>query len=252
MSDIVSARKMSDHYGRVQVLRSVDLDVPTGVTALLGPNGAGKTTLLHLLCGLRCPTGGSLSVLGVTHDQRARQRKIAASVGFLPQTVGFLPGYTVRDFVSYAAWLKRVPRRELRQRVESALADVEMGHQADKKMRALSGGMIRRVGIAAAIVHQPPLLLLDEPSAGLDPEQRLALRSLLARLKHTSSVIVSTHLIEDVRDVCDTVVVLDEGLIRFTGSPRELGRVAGTSADDHLRDIEGGYLAVLAVSRLHT
>ncbi len=249
---IVTARDMSDRYGRIEVLRSIDLDVPAGLTALLGPNGAGKTTLLHLLGGLRRPTGGALSVLGVTQDQRDRRRRIAAAVGFLPQTVGFLPGYTVREFVTYAAWLKRVPKPDLSRRVERALADVGMLDRASIRMRTLSGGMVRRVGIATAIVHQPPLVILDEPSAGLDPEQRHSLRSLLSRLKQTSSVIVSTHLIEDVRETCDTVVVLDEGTIRFSGSPADLGRLRGASTHGHGGDIEDGYLAVLAGSRTGT
>ena len=251
MSSVVTASQMSDRYGSTEVLRSLDLDIPTGLTALLGPNGAGKTTLLHLLCGLRQPTAGSLSVMGVTHDVRDRRRRIAAIVGFLPQSFGFLPSYTVREFVTYAGWLKRVPKRELPRRVESALADVGMSERADKKMRTLSGGMVRRVGIATAIVHEPPLVVLDEPSAGLDPEQRRDLRALLSRVKQTSSVIVSTHLIEDVRETSDTVLVLADGTVRFVGSPDDLGLVNMSSAGTGRGSagsgsMEDGYLAVLA------
>ena len=247
MNSIVSARGMSDRYGRTEVLRSIDLDIPAGVTALLGPNGAGKTTLLHLVCGLRRPTAGALSVAGVGHDVPDRRRQIAAAVGFLPQSVSFLPGYTVREFVTYAGWLKKVPKAELRGHVEWALADVDMTARAGSKMRTLSGGMVRRVGIATAIVHRPPVLVLDEPSAGLDPEQRHHLRSLLSRLRRTSSVIVSTHLIEDVRGSCDHVVILDRGAIRFAGSPDQLARAGGPPGAEG--GLEDGYLAVLAGAR---
>ncbi len=247
VNSVVVARGVSDRYGTTQVLRAIDLDIPTGTTALLGPNGAGKTTLLHLVCGLRRPTEGTLEVMGVEQSAPRRRQRIAASVGFLPQNFGYLPSYSVRDFVSYAAWLKRVPKAERAGRVESALTDVGLEGRAGKTLRTLSGGMLRRVGIATAIVHRPPLVVLDEPSAGLDPAQRHDLRALLADLGRTSSVILSTHQIEDVRATCDAVVVIEDGNVRFTGSPAELE--LAPSASSHRRSdrsIEAGYLAVLA------
>jgi len=257
MSTIVTARGMSDRYGSTQVLRTVELDIPAGRTALLGPNGAGKTTLLHLVCGLRRPTGGSMTVMGVGESARRRRQQIAGLVGFLPQNFGYLPSYSVRDFVTYAAWLKQVPKADLVTRVGSALTDVGMLDRSGQKLRTLSGGMIRRAGIAAAIVHRPPLVVLDEPSAGLDPAQRRDLRLLLTRLAETSSVVVSTHLIEDVRGTFDNVVVLDDGTVRFTGSPAELesAQVRSTDAagatDTNAtgESIEAGYLAVLGGDR---
>lgn len=247
MSSVVVASEMCDRYGSTEVLQSVNLNVPAGTTALLGPNGAGKTTLLHLVCGLRKPTQGSLNVMGVEVGARRRRQEIASLVGFLPQSFGYLPSYTVREFVTYAAWLKQVPRAQLNTRVESALSEVGMLDRSEKRMRTLSGGMIRRVGIATAIVHRPPLVVLDEPSAGLDPAQRHDLRDLLSRLSLTSSVIVSTHLIEDVRATCDAVVVLDRGRIRFTGSPADLERVPTLDGADSGAGsrIESGYLAVI-------
>ena len=246
MSSVVNARGLSDRYGRTEVLRGVDFDISPGLTALLGPNGAGKTTLLRLLCGLRRPSGGSVSVLGVGEDDRHRRRRIAERVGFLPQSVGYLPAFTVNDFVSYAAWLKKVPSARLAAQVTAAVAAVGLADRAGSRLRTLSGGMIRRVGIATAIVHRPALVVLDEPSAGLDPEQRRDLRLLLHDVAQTSSVILSTHLIEDVRATCDAVVVLEDGAIRFTGSPTDLEAVPrGPNAGSGPPSIEAGYLSVL-------
>jgi ABC-2 type transport system ATP-binding protein len=237
---------MSDRYGRTVVLRSIDLDVPGGVTALLGPNGAGKTTLLHLVCGLRTPSAGSLTVMGVDATRRTARRAIAQHVGFLPQTFGYLPSYSVRDFVTYAAWLKKVPPDDRVGRVAAAISDVGLGDRASRALRTLSGGMLRRVGIAAAIVHRPALLVLDEPSAGLDPQQRIELRRLLIGIGRQTSVILSTHLIEDVHSTCDTVIVLDDGIVRFAGPPIELERAhLGCNRSDDSPSIEEGYLAVL-------
>lgn len=250
MSSVVTTREMSDRYGRTVVLRSIDLDVPAGVTALLGPNGAGKTTLLHLICGLRTPSKGTLTVMGVDAGERGARRAISTQVGFLPQTFGYLPSYSVRDFVIYAAWLKKVPKQAMAAQVDAAIGDVELSERAGSALRTLSGGMIRRVGIAAAIVHRPPLLILDEPSVGLDPQQRVELRNLLIRIGQQTSVILSTHLIEDVHATCDTVIVLNHGTVRFTGPTAELERAhlpatVDATAAGARSSIEDGYLAVL-------
>jgi len=248
-SGAVVARGMSDRYGRTEVLRAIDLDVTTGATALLGPNGAGKTTLLQLICGLRTPVSGSLDVMGVSEGDSRRRETIAGLVGFLPQNFGYLPSYTVRDFVTYAAWLKKVPKAELAGRVRIALTDVDMLDRANQKLKTLSGGMVRRVGIATAIVHRPSLVILDEPSAGLDPAQRRDLRALIATLARTSSVIVSTHLTDDVRSNFSHVVVLEDGGVRFTGTPAELERCSDRR-DGAEPSIEDGYLAVLTSGRV--
>jgi len=240
----VVARSMSDRYGRTEVLRAIDLDISSGATALLGPNGAGKTTLLQLICGLRTPVSGSLDVMGVAERDNRRRETIAGSVGFLSQDFGYLATYTVRDFVTYAAWLKKVPKTGLADRVHTALTDVGMLDRANQKMKTLSGGMIRRVGIATAIVHRPPLVVLDEPSAGLDPAQRRDLRKLIATLAQTSSVLVSTHLTDDVRSTFTQVIILEDGRVRFAGTPAELER-CGVGHDGAEPSIEDGYLAVL-------
>lgn len=247
MSSVVRARGVCDRYGKRIVFSGLDLDIPSGVTALLGPNGAGKTTLLHLICGLRQPSAGSMSIMGVDTTSRNARRHIARQVGFLPQTFGYLPSYSARDFVTYAAWLKCVPPSSRDQMVESALAEVDLLDRAGSKLRTLSGGMLRRVGIAAAVVHRPPLLILDEPAAGLDPQQRVELRRLLPRLTETTSVILSTHLIEDIRTGTDTIIVLDQGQVLFTGGGGELESSGTVTAQSHsdASPLEQGYLEVL-------
>lgn len=239
MTIIFSAREVSVRYGRREALAAVDVEGRQGVTALLGPNGAGKTTLLHLLCGLRRPSAGSLSVLGIDMTRRTARREAANQVGFLPQSFGFLPGFTAREFVAYAAWLKRVPSRGAQKAVSAALSDVGMTERADSKLRTLSGGMLRRVGIATALVHRPPMLILDEPSVGLDPEQRVELTRLLVRLGEQTSVVLSTHLLEDVRATCNNVIVLNEGRVKHAGTLSNL-ETAG------LGSLENGYLMSLS------
>lgn len=253
---VVSAKGLSGGYRRRQVFASVDVDFPAGLTALLGPNGAGKTTLLHMICALLSPTSGSLSVLGVDMTHRPALRALMTQIGFLPQDFGYPPGFTTSEFLAYAAWLKRVPSSDTPRLVDEALSSVQLSDCAKRKLKTLSGGQRRRAGIAAALVHRPPLLVLDEPSAGLDPQQRVDLRDLLLRLAENTSILLSTHLLEDVRSVCNHVVVLDKGSVRFTGSPEQLEQTAlrgatdgravdGSGRRDASSAMEQGYLLAL-------
>lgn len=248
VSDIVVGRQLTQRYGRRYVFRSLDLTIPAGVTALLGPNGAGKTTLLSMITGLRRPASGSLTVLGRDVGKGSDRRALAIQLGFLPQSVGYYPGYRLREFVSYAAWLKRVPQDELRSRVTDALAAVDLIDRENCRMRSLSGGLLRRAGIAQAIVHRPELLVLDEPSAGLDPQQRIELRRLIQRLAKHSTVLLSTHLVDDIRTVADRVLLLDEGAVVFSGSPAALETEASPDIDGDT-PLERGYATILARGR---
>lgn len=246
-SHVVHADEIRGSYGRHMVFASLSLDIGPGVTGLLGPNGAGKTTLLHLLAGLKISRPGVLEVLG--HDMRTRagRRSVASAVGFLPQTFGFVPNYTVKQTLSYAAWLKRVPNADVDAAVASAVEAVDLSAHSSTKMKKLSGGMIRRVGIAAAIVHRPKLLILDEPAAGLDPAQRARLRDLTVKLGTRGAVLVSTHLIDDVEAVCDDLLVIESGIVRFHGTPDELVPPDG-AVRERMSRTEAGYLAVLGRS----
>ncbi|HEX3925385.1 MAG TPA: ATP-binding cassette domain-containing protein [Streptosporangiaceae bacterium] len=236
-------------FGRTQAVAGVSLDAGPGVLGLLGPNGAGKTSLLRMLATVIPPTTGALRLLGRDPRGYTPRREIRRRLGYLPQNLGYYPGFTVTEFVEYFALLKEMPAAAVPAAVAAAIERVDLGGKARAKLRTLSGGMLRRVGIAQAIVNQPDLLLLDEPTAGLDPEQRVAFRALLRDLGQTATVIVSTHLVEDVGAACTQVAVMDAGRIVFHGTPAELTeRGEGTDAAGDA-PLERGYSAVLAAAR---
>ncbi|MFI2213082.1 ATP-binding cassette domain-containing protein [Streptomyces sp. NPDC020141] len=234
-------------YKTVVALGGVHAEFHPGTTALLGPNGAGKTTLLSLLSTARQPDEGSVSLLGAPVRGRAGVREVRERIGVLPQAFGYYPRFTVREFVEYAAWLRRVPRANRGEQVREALRLVELERYADRKMSQLSGGMLRRAGIAQAVVNRPALVLLDEPTVGLDPAQRIGFRALIQDLGERSAVVMSTHLAEDVAQVCDRVHVLLEGQVRFTGTASELCAQADGHDGEKLDGsaVESGYLAVV-------
>jgi ABC-type multidrug transport system ATPase subunit len=234
-------------FRRNRALDGVDLHVDTGVFGLLGPNGAGKTTLLRTLATILEPRAGELRLLGYDPGNPRERREIRRRLGYLPQQLGYYPGFTVYEFVEYFALLKEVPTSDLRRAVMHAIERVDLADRAGAKLRSLSGGMLRRVGIAQAIVNEPRLLLLDEPTAGLDPEQRVRFRALLREFGETSTVIVSTHLIEDVAAACSEVALLDKGRVVFRGTPDDLSRLGDGGAGDS--PLERGYTRVLAEAR---
>ncbi|WP_240138957.1 ATP-binding cassette domain-containing protein [Streptomyces sp. MUM 178J] len=210
-------------YGSTTALDDVSLEFRSGVTGLLGPNGAGKSTLLSVLSTARRPNSGAVALLGEETPGRAsRARRVRERIGVLPQSFGFYPRFTVLEFTEYAAWLRRVPAARRRERAREALHLVQMEKHADARMGALSGGMLRRVGIAQAMVNEPALVLLDEPTVGLDPAQRVGFRTLITELGERCAVVMSTHLAEDVAHVCGRVAVLLEGSVRFTGTVAQL------------------------------
>ncbi len=230
--------------GRRMAVDGLDLTLDTGVHGLLGPNGAGKTTLMRALATVVKPAGGQLAVLGTDVSARTDLRMVRRNLGYLPQHFGFYPRFTVREFVEYMAWLKEMPTSVIPGAVQRAVERVGLADRADTKMKTLSGGMVRRAGIAQAIVNDPRVLLLDEPTVGLDPEQRLDFRELLRGIGVDSCVLVSTHLVEDVAAACTDVVLIDRGRLVWQGTPAEL---ASYGSDGHAGDsaAERGYSAVL-------
>ncbi|MGQ4334418.1 ABC transporter ATP-binding protein, partial [Streptomyces hayashii] len=212
-------------HRKAVALDAVDLDLGPGVHGLLGPNGAGKTSLIRVLATVAQPSAGRVEILGEDVGEPARRGTVRARLGYLPQDFGYYPRFTVREFVAYVAWLKDMPAADVPAAVELAVRRVGLGDRADARMKTLSGGMLRRAGIAQAIVNEPEVLLLDEPTAGLDSEQRVELRALLRELGARSTVLVSTHLVEDVAAACTEVTLLDAGRVAYRGTPASLGAV---------------------------
>jgi ABC-type multidrug transport system ATPase subunit len=244
----IETEQLSRRFRRTEAVAGVDLSVGTGVFGLLGPNGAGKTSLLRMMATVLRPSSGSLRLLDRDPDSYAERREIRRRLGYLPQNLGYYPGFTVVEFVEYFALLKEVPPNRIPAAVAAAVERVGLGERAKAKLRTLSGGMLRRVGIAQAIVNDPQLLLLDEPTAGLDPEQRVQFRAVLRELGETATVVVSTHLVEDVATACTEVALMVRGNIVFRGTPNELAaRGVGHGVGD--APLERGYSAVLAEGR---
>jgi ABC-2 type transport system ATP-binding protein len=245
----VELTDLTRRFGRTQAVAGVNLDAGPGVFGLLGPNGAGKTTLLRMMATVIPPNSGTLRLLGRDPGSYAPRREIRRRLGYLPQALGYYPGFTVAEFVEYFALLKDMPPARVPGAVATAIERVDLGNKARAKLRTLSGGMLRRVGIAQAIVNEPELLLLDEPTAGLDPEQRVQFRALLREFGQRATVIVSTHLVEDVGAACGEVALMNDGKIVFRGTPDELtARADGTAASGDA-PLERGYSAVLAQAR---
>ena len=245
----VELTDLTRRFGRTQAVAGVNLATGPGVFGLLGPNGAGKTSLLRMMATVIPPTSGTLRLLGRDPSGYGPRREIRRRLGYLPQSLGYYPGFTVVEFVEYFALLKEMPAARIPAAVATAVERVDLGSKASSRLRTLSGGMLRRVGIAQAIVNGPELLLLDEPTAGLDPEQRVQFRSLLRDLGQHATVVVSTHLVEDVGAACGEVALMDQGKIVFHGTPGELtARAEGTTAAGDA-PLERGYSAVLAQSR---
>ncbi|GAB7039429.1 MULTISPECIES: ATP-binding cassette domain-containing protein [Catenuloplanes] len=244
----VRAEGLSVRAGRRLAVDGVDLDLGPGVHGVLGPNGAGKTTLLRALATVTPPAAGTLDLAGQPVHGGGDLREVRRRLGYLPQSFGCYKRFTVREFVEYLAWLKELPAHEIPAEAQRVIDRCGLTERADEKLRTLSGGMIRRVGLAQALVGDPGLLILDEPTAGVDPGNRQELRALLRGLGRTACVVLATHVIEDVAAACTDLIVLREGRIVFRGTPAELaGRAdtGGDPGDDVTSRYERGYAEVL-------
>jgi ABC-2 type transport system ATP-binding protein len=214
-------------YGQKRVIDGLDLEVGPGVTGLLGPNGAGKTTLLRCLATVLAPDSGKVEILGMDAGDRTQLPAIRRRLGYLPQDPGLYPHFTVAQMLNYIAILKELTDSGSRRReIERVLAEVDLSDRAGMKIRKLSGGMRQRLGIAQALIGEPGFLILDEPTVGLDPEQRMRFRALTSRLGEGRIVLLSTHQTEDVAALCERVVVFCAGEVRFDGTPEGLAREA--------------------------
>lgn len=200
---------LSKSYGAKRAVDRVDAVLTPGVYGLLGANGAGKTTLMRMICGVLTPTTGDVRLDGETiHNLGERYY---SRLGYLPQDFGFYPDFTAREFMGYMAAVKGLGGREARKRVEALLEMVNLADVADRKIRSYSGGMKRRLGIAQAELGDPDILVLDEPTAGLDPGERMRFRNLISDFARDRIVILSTHIVSDVSYIADTILLMKEG-----------------------------------------
>jgi ABC-2 type transport system ATP-binding protein len=223
----VEIDQVHKRFGRTTALSGLSFDAPAGITGLLGPNGAGKTTLLRMAATVLAPDDGRLRLLGWDPSVADERLAIRRRLGYMPQEPGFHRSFTAFEFVDYIAILKEmVDRKSRHDEVRRVLTLVGLQGVMDRKIRALSGGMRRRVALAQALLGDPDILVLDEPTAGLDPEQRLRFREIVSERAGDRTVLLSTHQTEDVAALCPRVVVMLDGAALFEGTPRELTDVA--------------------------
>ena len=214
-------------YGRTIALNGVTFQTARGITGLLGPNGAGKTTLLRMVATVLSPDRGSLRLLDRDPTDPRGRLEIRRRLGYMPQEPGFHRHFTAFEFVDYIAILKEwTDRRARHDEVRRVLNLVGLADVGGRRIKALSGGMRRRVALAQALLGDPELLVLDEPTAGLDPQQRLRFRETVSGIAERQTVLLSTHQTEDVAALCERVLVMDEGRVLFDGGTKELAEQA--------------------------
>lgn len=233
------------HLAGKAVLSDISLSLHPQIVALVGPNGAGKSTLLRVLATLLVPTRGRVTVGGSALTTRRGAAAARERLGYLPQETTFPPEFRVREAVEYAAWLKRVPSKRRRDAVDQTISDLDLGGVEGAQLRSLSGGTKRRVYIGQALVHEPELLLLDEPTTGVDAGHRVDVRRLVRKLATQRLVVLSTHLIEDIEVLADRVIAIRDGRVSYDGTPAELADMGGERETSHdARAVERGLRAV--------
>lgn len=212
-------RNLSKNYGKKTALENVSVTIHSGMYGLLGRNGAGKTSLMRILATLSEASGGEISMNGIPIKETGKIREI---VGYLPQDFSFYRGMSVYGAMDYLGLLSEIPDKIRRERILALLEQVNLKEDMRTKVKALSGGMKRRLGIAQALLHNPQILIVDEPTAGLDPEERIRFRNLLSEFAEDRIVILSTHISSDVESCCENIGVLNNGKMIWNGSTEEL------------------------------
>lgn len=219
----IQIQALKKNYGQKAALDNISLTIENGMFGLLGRNGAGKTTLMQILSTLREPTSGTITFDKIPLEDT---RKIRLMIGFLPQEFSLYPDMSVLQTMRYLAALSNLPVGVQRQRIPDLLQRVNLWEDREKRCGKLSGGMKRRLGIAQALLHDPQVLIADEPTVGLDPQERLRFYALLNEFSSNRVVIVSSHIVSDIETVCEKVAVLDAGRMLFAGTVEELAQTA--------------------------
>ncbi|GFI31721.1 putative ABC transporter ATP-binding protein YxlF [Lachnospiraceae bacterium] len=219
MDTRIEIRDLSKNFGKKQALKHVNLQIESGMFGLLGPNGAGKTTLMKVLTTLTKKSSGEVKVCNIPVEQCVQVRRI---IGYLPQDFSMYGNMKASEALDYLAVLSGMGKKERAVKVPEMLERVNLGEQQNTKVKAMSGGMKRRLGIAQAIIHDPRVIVVDEPTAGLDPEERVRFRNLLCEIAKDRIVILSTHIVGDIEATCENIAVLNQGEILFRGKVSQL------------------------------
>ena len=214
---------LSKNYGKKSALKNVSVTIHSGMYGLLGRNGAGKTSLMRILATLSVPSSGEISMNGIPIKETTKIREI---VGYLPQDFSFYRNMSVYGAMDYLGLLSNIPDKVRKERISALLEQVNLKENVRTKVKALSGGMKRRLGIAQALLHNPQILIVDEPTAGLDPEERIRFRNLLSEFAEDRIVILSTHISSDVESSCENIGVLDNGRMIWSGGTEGLVKQA--------------------------
>lgn len=232
---------------KVTALNHADLEIPKGIFGLLGENGAGKTTLMRVLTTVLTPTSGTVTIDGILYSE-GNFEKIQRKIGYLPQEIDLYPSLTVQECLEYMGDLSGIPRKACQERIRYYLEKTSLSEHRRKKMKQLSGGMKRRVGLVQALLNEPEFLIVDEPTTGLDPEERIRIRNLLVDFSEGRTVLFSTHVVEDLAATCNQLAVMKKGKFLYSGSMKELleqaeGHVwlCNVKEEDMARDLEKRY-----------
>ena len=245
MSNKIVIEHVNKFYGKKAALTDVSLTIENGMFGLLGRNGAGKTTLMKLLATLHAPDGGSITVCGVPIGETGKIRQM---IGFLPQDFNMYPNMSVYEAMDYLGMLSGMEKQARRERIPKLLERVNLLEEQKKRVKSLSGGMKRRLGIAQALLHNPKVLIVDEPTAGLDPEERVRFRNLLCEVASERIVILSTHIVGDIEATCEKIAILNEGRLLWNGTLTEIlkeaeGKVfVAEVTQDELEEIKQKYV----------
>lgn len=210
--------RVTKKYGSKIACDRISLTLEKGVYGLLGANGAGKTTLMRMICGILDPSSGSLSCDGIDVSQEEYRELL----GYLPQDFGYYPEFTAQDFMLYIAALKGIPKSKAKVKTAELLETVSLKNEAKKKIKTFSGGMKQRLGIAQALLNDPKILVLDEPTAGLDPKERIKFRNIISRMGADRIILLSTHIVSDVEHIANTILIMKDGQMIHEGSLEDI------------------------------
>ena len=235
MNNVV-IQNLKKNYGKLTALNNVNLEIGEGMYGLLGKNGAGKTTLMRILTTILPETSGKVELCGIP---LAKKREIRRIIGYLPQDFSLYPSLTVYENLDYCGILSELSSNERKARIKDILEKVNLTDEQKKKAKALSGGMKRRLGIAQAMLNNPKVLIVDEPTVGLDPEERYRFRNLLTESAKERVIILSTHIVEDIENTCTTIGILDKGTLKYNGGLEDF------KTQMNKKNLEAAYLALL-------